>query len=204
MSYPGGRHKNRNREYPSGSQKAKLNIEKEQKIAEEIQTTRKVTDLSTAPRPILPCHNVDIHSSDSGSESSDDGDGHVSSSSSPTRSEAAAEYVEDPSEGPITGIGMWPRKPGQSMVSYRDCRRHGGLRMCKIASASESNREVMKRPWRCYSPTTSCVYCFHCKLIGANGMLMESALIGTGCDDWTHWTRYFRAHETSFIVCKTL
>ena len=34
-SYPEGRRKNRKREYPSGSRKAKVNIAKEQKIASE-------------------------------------------------------------------------------------------------------------------------------------------------------------------------
>ena len=115
MSYPVYRHKNRKREYPSGSQKAKLNAEKDQKIAKEIQTTRKVTDFFIAPppRPILPVPvpAQDVDDTYSSESSSDDGDGHISSSSSSTGSEAAADR-------PITDIGLWPLHPTQSMVDY--------------------------------------------------------------------------------------
>lgn len=216
----GDRHKTP-RVFASGSQKRKLQAEREKKKDETLAKTPKLAKyfITSANQK------VQQDAKNTGGDSEVDGNlvesiQDVATGKTTESSETCSQF-QDQAEfcGFKNDIGLWPDGITREMIKYWAERGSRELQNCDEVSLQNSvpqdesrdysnfvrkcsknmftrrnqNQETVNRFWLCFSPTTGKLYCYACKLVSSKSTKLSSE----GFSDWKHAYDRLYDHEIS-------
>ena len=200
--------------YHSGAKKRKEAKQRNEKEAEVVSKTRRLTEfmIQVPPSDSLPSSSSVTVPEEIVHELNTEEQIETNTDTSDT-----AEKVDDTE---TTDVALWPDKPTRELIdrwavrgsaelqnlnddlfTQKSVRVHAGnessARICtaQMFYRQNKNGEIVNRSWLCFSPSEGTVYCYVCKLMSA--MTSSSQLTHGGYSDWHHASPRLREHEQS-------